>query len=74
MTATKNEKQAKTARELEDMIKARMSVGGVFLKVHKDPAYGWHPTVIAAPSQAVTYQQRAEQIAAELRAIYDLKE
>ncbi len=38
-----------------------------------DPAYGWHPTVVTAPGQAMTLQQRAEEIAKELRALYDLK-
>jgi hypothetical protein len=38
------------------------------------PSYGWHPTVMTAPQQAVTFQQRAEEIARELREQYDLKE
>jgi hypothetical protein len=66
-------KEKKTAQELADMIAARINVGGVFVKVHADPAYGWHPTVVTAPEQVVTFQQRAEEIAKELRALYDLK-
>jgi hypothetical protein len=66
-------KEKKTAQELADIIAARINVGGVFIKVHADPAYGWHPTVFTAPGQAMTFQQRAEEIAKELRALYDLK-
>ena len=67
------ERQQKTARELADMIAARINIGGVYVTVNRDPAYGWHPTVMVAPSQAVRCQQFAEEIAAELREIYDLK-
>jgi hypothetical protein len=35
--------------------------------VHKDPAYGSHPTVLTAPAQAVGAQLRAEQVAKTLR-------
>jgi hypothetical protein len=55
------------------MIAGRIGVGGVFVAVHKDPAYGWHPTVVAAPVAAHRCQLRAEEIAAELRTKYDLK-
>jgi hypothetical protein len=47
--------------------------GGTFIKVHADPAYGWHATVMTAPAQAVRTQQTVEEIAKELRALYDLK-
>ena len=43
------------------------------LAVHKDAACGWHPTVITAPVEAHRCQVLAEEIAAELRATYDLK-
>jgi hypothetical protein len=43
------------------------------VKVHADPAVGWHATVIAAPGQAAGLQRRADLAAAELRALYDLK-
>jgi hypothetical protein len=55
------------------MIAARINIGGVHVAVNPDPAYGWHPTVITAPSQAIQCQQLAESIAAELRATYHLK-
>jgi len=68
------EKQKKTAQELADMIAARINVGGIFVKVHKDPALGWHPTVVTVPAAALNCQMLAEKIAQELRAEYDLKE
>ncbi len=67
------EKQQKTAKELADMIAARIDIGGVHVTVNPDPVYGWHATVITAPSQAIKCQQLAEEIATELRATYELK-
>jgi hypothetical protein len=66
-------KEKRTARELADMIATKIGVGGVFVTVHKDPAYGWHPTVMTAPAAAVRCQALAEEIAADLRAKYDLQ-
>ena len=66
-------KEKKTAEELAKMIADRINVGGTFVKVHPDPVYGWHPTVMVAPAKAVRCQQLAEEIARELRAQYDLK-
>ena len=63
------QKQHKTARELADMIAARINVGGIHVAVNPDPVYGWHPTVITVPSEAIKCQQLAAQ---ELRATYDL--
>ena len=65
-------KQKKTAQELADMIAARLNVGGVFIAVHKDPVYGWHPTVVTRPAAAINAQMAAEEIAKELRAEFDL--
>jgi hypothetical protein len=67
-------KEKKTAQELADMIQAEINVAGTFVKVHPDKAYGWHPTVFAAPQNADTLQKEAERIAARLRTRYDLKE
>jgi len=44
----------------------------VFIAIHKDPAYGWHPTVVTAPAAAYNCQAMAEQIAQELRTNYEL--
>jgi hypothetical protein len=68
------EKQKKTARELADMIGQRLNIGGMFVVVHKDPAYGWHPTVMTKPAAAIGCQMRAEEIAKELRAEYELQD
>jgi hypothetical protein len=66
-------KDRKTASELERMISKRLDLGGTFIKVHSDPAYGWHATVVTAPAQAIAVQQTVEQIAAELRTEFDLE-
>jgi hypothetical protein len=68
------QKEKKTARELADMIQAEINVGGIFIKVHPDKVYGWHPTVAAGPQNAYALQIEAERIAAQLRTKYDLKE
>jgi hypothetical protein len=65
--------QEKTARELADIIAAKVNLGGVFITVHPNPAYGWHATVLTAPAEAVRCQQYVEQIVAELRPFYRLK-
>jgi hypothetical protein len=65
-------KQRKTARELEDMIAERVGVGGVMVKVHSDPAYGWHATVMTAPAKAIAAQQVVERISEELRLQFEL--
>jgi hypothetical protein len=50
-----------------NLVASGIGVGGVAVAVHKDPAYGWHPTVMTAPAQAIAAQLRAEQVAKELR-------
>jgi hypothetical protein len=67
-------KQQKTAKELEDLLQARARAEGIYcqLSVAPDPAYGWHPTVFATPSNAAAYQLRIEKIASELRTQFDL--
>jgi hypothetical protein len=61
-------REKKTARELADMVASGIGVGGITVVVHKDTTpNGWHPTVMTAPAQAIGAQQRAEQVAKELR-------
>jgi hypothetical protein len=67
------EKEEKTAQELADMILAEINVGGTHIKVHADPIYGWHPTVVAVPEKAHALQKEAENIAVRLRTKYKLK-
>jgi hypothetical protein len=65
--------QQRTAKELADMIAARLGVRDVHVMVHQDPVQGWHPTVVTGLAQVTACQQRAEQIAAELRTEFQLK-
>jgi hypothetical protein len=67
-------KEQKTAAELADMIAERLGIGGILVKVFKEPTYGWRATVITKPAAAVQAQAIADNIAQELGAHYDLKE
>ncbi len=67
-----HQKQQATAAEIEEMILARLGVVGVRIGVHRDPVYGWHPTVYTTPERAVGTQQVVEGIANELRGDYEL--
>jgi hypothetical protein len=67
-------KERKTARELSDLIAARVGVGGTQIAVHKSPIHGWDANIIAVPAQAVNAHVMVPQIVAELRELYDLKE
>jgi hypothetical protein len=69
-----SQKEERSARELADMITAKLDVAGARIRVdvHPDPVYGWHPTVLTIPDLAVQAQLAAERHAAELRAKYDL--
>lgn len=74
VSTARNHKERKTAKELADLIAARIGLGGVFVTVSKDPVFGWHPTVMTAPAAAYNCQVMAEQIAEELRAKYELSD
>ena len=66
-------KKKKTAKELAALIAGQIGAAGADVKVQKDPALGWHPTVYTKPGhQAPDLQRRAKSTAAELRALYDL--
>jgi hypothetical protein len=67
-------KEKKTARELADMLAARIGVDGIQIAVHKSPMYGWDANIITVPSQAINAHAMLQQIVAELRERYDLKE
>jgi hypothetical protein len=68
-------REKKFARELADMIAARMKIEAGLVSVHKDAAYGWAVNVFTGPSRVCFGDQHlAEQIAAELRERYDLAE
>jgi hypothetical protein len=42
-------KELKTAEQLSQMIISALGVGEVVVRVRKDHAYGWQPTVISSP-------------------------
>ena len=59
-------KEMKTAGELAAMVVARMNRGPLYIHVHKDPQYGWHPNVMCDPAQLIELQSLAKSAAAEL--------
>ena len=52
----------------------RKPVPDVSIRVRKDHAYGWQPTVISSPGDSIGYQRRVEEIANRLRFQFDLRE
>ena len=67
-------RERKTAQELADLIAAKIGVRELFIRVRKDHAYGWEPTVEDAPGDIIGFQRRAEEIATRLRMQYDLRD
>ena len=52
-------KERISARDLADMITAKISASGLEIVVRRDHAYGWLPNVVAAPGDLIGYQRRA---------------
>ena len=67
-------RERRTAQELADLIAARIGVRDLCIRVRKDHAYGWEPTVEDAPGDLIGYQRRAEEIANRLRFQFALRE
>jgi hypothetical protein len=67
-------KERKTAAQLCDMIVTAIGVGQVHVSVRRDHAYGWQPTVVSSPGDAIGYQRRVDEIANRLRFQFDLSE
>jgi len=67
-------KELRTAEQLSDMIAAALGVSEVSIRVRKDHAYGWQPTVVESPGDSIGYQRRVEEIANRLRFQFDLRE
>jgi hypothetical protein len=67
-------RERKTAHQLSDMIVSLVGVGEVNVRVRKDHAYGWQPTVISSPGDSIGYQRRVDEIANRLRLQFDLQE
>jgi len=65
-------KELKSAQQLSDMIVAALGVSDVSVRVRKDHAYGWQPTVVSSPGDPIGYQRRVEEIANRLRFQFDL--
>jgi hypothetical protein len=56
------------------MIVAALGISEVYIRVRKDHAYGWQPTVVSSPGDSIGYQRRVEEIANRLRFQFDLRE
>ena len=67
-------KERITAGQLADMITEKIGVRELEIVVRWDHAYGWQPTVVAAPGDLIGYQRRAEEIANRLRMQFDLRD
>src|ERR1700730_11611026 len=67
-------KEFRTAQQLSDMIVAALGISEVYIRVRKDHAYGWQPTVVSSRGDSIGYQRRVEEIANRLRFQFDLQE
>jgi hypothetical protein len=67
-------KQPASASQLAHLIAGKIGVVGLEVMVRKDHAFGWQPTVLAAPSNMIGFQRRAEEIAHSLRVQFDLRD
>src|SRR5579871_5927206 len=67
-------KEPASAMHLADMIVCKIGVVGLEILVRRDHAFGWQPTVVAAPNDLIGFQRRAEEIAHRLRSQFDLRE
>jgi len=67
-------KERATARNLAEMITAKIGASGLEILVRRDHVYGWQANVISAPGDLIGYQRRAEEIAHRLRAQFDLSD
>jgi hypothetical protein len=67
-------KERVTAGQLADMIAEKIGVAGLEVVVRRDHAFGWQPTVAAAPGDLIGYQRRVEEIANRLRIQFELRD
>jgi hypothetical protein len=67
-------KPKKSAGQLEALIAERIGIGPLFVRVHPDPAYGWHARVVTAPGEEICSQHSVDEAVAQIRAKFDLKE
>lgn len=66
-------RELRTAEQLSDMIVSSLGVKEIEIQVRQDHAYGWQPTVVAAPGDLIGYQRRVEEIAHRLRFQFALR-
>ena len=66
-------KELRTAEQLSDMIVGALGISEVDVRVRRDHAFGWYPTV-TSPGDSISYQRRVEEIANRLRVHFDLRE
>jgi hypothetical protein len=59
---------------LFDQVVGALGISEVDVRVRKDHAFGWQPTVISSPGDSIGYQRRVEEIANRLRFHFDLRE
>jgi hypothetical protein len=62
----------KSAKELGEMIATWLCIPSLKVSVHPNQFAGWEPRVIAAPAVAAKYQPLAEEVATDLRRVYEL--
>jgi hypothetical protein len=67
-------KEKKSASELSNLVAVRVGIGGLYLSVNESPVYGWDAAIIASPAQATNTHAIVQQIVAELRELYDLRQ
>jgi hypothetical protein len=65
-------KEHVSSATLAEMITTKIGVEGLEVVVRRDHAFGWQPSVAAAPGDLIGYQRRAEEIANRLRMQFDL--
>jgi hypothetical protein len=56
------------------MIVGALGISEVDIRVRKDHAYGWQPTVVSSPGDSIGYQRRVEEVANRLRVHFNLRE
>jgi hypothetical protein len=58
-----------TAQQLSEMIVATLGIGNITVGIREDHAYGWQPTAVSSPGDAIGYQRRVEEIANRLLSV-----
>lgn len=66
-------KNKATSLELENLIKRRINIGGVYLIVSKH-ACGFSANVVTAPAEVVKCQAYVNRVVEELREEYELQD